>query len=164
MVNRVLSASRFLTLIAVLCIGLAATTLMVYGGIETLSIIWHTIEEAHVTSKGAKKLILSFIEIVDLFLLGTVLYITAIGLYELFISDIDFPPCLNWLHITDIDVLKDKLVGVVIVVLGVVFLGQVISWDGTRDLLSLGGGIGIMIASLTFFLNQKPKKKGKDEG
>jgi len=88
MINRILSASRFLTLIAVVCIGIAATTLMVYGGLETWKVVLHTVEEGEITSKGAKSLILSCIEIVDLFLLGTVLYITSIGLYELFISDI----------------------------------------------------------------------------
>ena len=55
--------------------------------------------------------------------------------------------------------LKDKLVGVVIVVLSVVFLGQVLTWDGSRDLLGYGVAIGAVIATLTYFLSQKPPKK-----
>ncbi|MEM7182265.1 MAG: YqhA family protein [Spirochaetota bacterium] len=163
MIQRILSASRFLIIIAVVCIVLAATTLLLYGSFLTTDTIVQTISRGYVTSKGAKKLVLSFIEIVDLFLLATVFYITAIGLYELFINDIDFPPFLNWLRITDIGILKDKLVGVIILVLAVVFLGQVVSWDGNRDLLNLGGSIAIMIAALTYFLGLKSKKDKKEE-
>jgi hypothetical protein len=46
----------------------------------------------------------------------------------------------------------------VIVVLGVLFLGQVISWDGTRDLLGFGAAVALVIAALTYFLSQKARK------
>ena len=51
----------------------------------------------------------------------------------------------------------------VIVVLGVFFLGQSLSWDGTRDLLPLGAAIALVIAALTFFLAVTRAKPGKDE-
>lgn len=154
--KKILSSGRYLTFIAVICIIIAATTLLVYGTIVTFTVVYDTINHAYFSEKGAKKLLLSFIEMVDVFLLSTVLYVIAVGLYELFIGDLDLP---DWLVITDIDMLKDKLVGVIIVVLAVVFLGQVITWDGTKDLMNLGVPMSLMIASLTFFLSQKPKKK-----
>ena len=49
---------------------------------------------------------------------------------------------------------------VVVVVMGVLFLGQVVTWDGQRDLLGYGVGIAAVIAALTWFSSQKPKKTG----
>lgn len=47
------------------------------------------------------------------------------------------------------------LIGVVIVVLGVLFLGEVAAWDGERDLLRYGAGIALVIGALTYFLGQR---------
>ena len=135
---------------------LAATTLLVYGAIEAVQLILTTVEAGEVSRKGAKALALEFIEIVDLFLLGTVFYIIALGLYELFIDTNVRVPA--WLAIKTLDDLKHKLIGVVIVVLGVLFLGQVVSWDGETDLLSYGAAIAMIIAALTWFLSAKSGK------
>ena len=158
MLSKTLGASRFLIVLAVLGSLLAATTLLIYGLLEAALLVQTTIETGDVSRKGAKALAIEFIEIVDLFLLGTVFYIVALGLYELFIdSNIRVPA---WLTIKTLDDLKNKLIGVVIVVLGVLFLGQVVSWDGQRDLLGLGGAIALVIAALTWFL-QGAKKSDK---
>lgn len=153
--SRLISVSRFLIIIAVVCTFVAATTLLVYGGIETFAILANLPANGALTDKGAKQLTLDFIEVTDLFLLGTVLYVTSVGLYELFIDDkVRLPP---WLEIHNLDDLKNKLIAVVIVVMGVVFLGQVISWDGERDLLRIGAPVALVIAALTYFLSQKNK-------
>ncbi|KIH77982.1 Uncharacterized membrane protein YqhA [Geoalkalibacter ferrihydriticus] len=156
MIKKVLAGSRYLILIAVFGSFLAATALLVYGGIEVVVLIKEAIAYGEVSQKGAKSLALAFIEMVDLFLLGTVFYIVALGLYELFIDDSLVLPA--WLEIRDLDGLKNKLVGVVVVVLAVTFLGQVVTWDGERDLLGLGVGIAVVIAALTWFLGLKGKK------
>ncbi len=157
MFSKALGASRYLVILAVLGALLAAITLFVYGALETVQLVLTTISDGTVSRKGAKALVIEFIEIVDLFLLGTVLYIVSLGLYELFIdAEIRLP---DWLTITTLDDLKNKLVKVVIVVLGVVFLGYVISWDGERDLLPIGAAIALVIAALTYFLNSKSDQK-----
>lgn len=157
MFSKALGASRYLVILAVLGALLAAITLFVYGALETVQLVLTTISDGTVSRKGAKALVIEFIEIVDLFLLGTVLYIVSLGLYELFIdAEIRLP---DWLTITTLDDLKNKLVKVVIVVLGVVFLGYVISWDGERDLLPIGAAIALVIAALTYFLNSKSDPK-----
>lgn len=156
MIPRILASTRYLVIVPVVCIFVAAVGLQIYGAVGTFQAIGDAIAAGKVSSKGAKELLLRFIELVDLFLLGTVLFVIAIGLYELFIDDtVPVPP---WLEIHDLDDLKEKLIGVVIVVLGVLFLGQVISWDGQRDLLSPGAAIALVIAALTYFLSQKKAK------
>jgi uncharacterized membrane protein YqhA len=151
MLKSLLGFSRYLVLAAVLGGLVAALALFAYGVAETVAVVAETVLKAEVSSKGGKTLALAFIEIIDLFLLGTVLLMISLGFYELFIdSDLKLP---EWLQIRTFDDLKNKLVGVIIVVLGVMFLGFVVAWDGTRDLLGIGAAIALVIAALTYFLS-----------
>lgn len=120
---RFLASSRYLIFIAVLCTLIGATTLLIYGAVETFAVVRGIINPSLDPLK-AKGLLLAFIELTDLFLLATVLYVIAIGLFELFVDDrLDLP---NWLEIHDLNDLKEKLIGVLIVVMAVLFLGQVV--------------------------------------
>ncbi len=157
MIHRLLLFSRYIILIAIVGSFLAALTLLIYSGVETIQTIGDTISSGQVNGKGAKALALTLIQLVDLFLLGTAFYITALGLYELFIDATI--PVPDWLQIHDLDDLKGKLVSVLVVVIAVFFLGQVAEWDGQRDLLGFGAAIALVIAALTYFLSQKVKKE-----
>jgi len=158
MIRALLNRARYLVLVAVAGSLLAAVALLVYGGFEVVVVVLDTVASATVSAKGAKALALVLIEIVDLFLLGTVFLIIALGLYELFISDkLDLP---HWLVIRTLDDLKHKLIGVVVVVTAVLFLGQVVTWDGERDILGFGVAIAVVIAALTWFLATAAKKPG----
>lgn len=150
---RVLPSTRYLIAVAVIGSFLLATTLILYAGVQAIRLVWTTIASGQVTLAGGKALLLGSIELADLFLLGTVFYIIAIGLYELFIDDT--LPMPAWLEIHDLDDLKSRLIGVVIIVLGVLFLGEVVAWDGERDLLRYGPGVALVIAALTYFLGQQ---------
>jgi len=158
--GRFVAASRYLIVVAVISIFVAATALLIYGAAETYVMVAGLLGGAG--GKGSKALILAAIELVDMFLLATVMYVIAIGLYELFIDDTLVLP--DWLEIHDLDDLKNKLIGVVIVVLGVLFLGQVIAWDGQRDLLGYGVAVALVVAALTYFLSQQPKKAKAKSG
>jgi uncharacterized membrane protein YqhA len=157
--SRLLSLSRYLALIPVFCIFLAAAALLIYGALLTGQMLFALFTAGSIDTTQSKALLVRSIELADLFLLATVLYVMAVGLYELFIDDTVGLPA--WLEIHNLDDLKDKLIGVVIVVLGVVFLGQVITWDGERDLLSFGAAVGLVIAALAYFVSQKTTKGGK---
>jgi uncharacterized membrane protein YqhA len=157
--SRLLSLSRYLALIPVFCIFLAAAALLIYGALLTGQMLFALFTTGSIDTTQSKALLVRSIELADLFLLATVLYVMAVGLYELFIDDTVGLPA--WLEIHNLDDLKDKLIGVVIVVLGVVFLGQVITWDGERDLLSFGAAVGLVIAALAYFVSQKTTKGGK---
>ena len=92
---------------------------------------------------------------------GLVFLMIALGLYELFIDpNLDLP---DWLTFSSFDDLKNKLIGVVIVVLAVLFLGSVVSWDGSRDMLGIGAGVALVIGALTYFLSTSKDDKGKPE-
>lgn len=154
----ILSNGRYMVILGVIGAFLAAISLFIYGGILTVQQIIETIQTGYVSSKGSKSLMLSFVEIADIFLLGTVMYIISTGLYELFIDDnIELP---GWLEIHTLDDLKQKLVGVIVVVMAVVFLGHVIKWHGETEIVYYGAAIAFMVAALTYFTSQK-KREGK---
>lgn len=147
--SRFLSRSRYFILIAVLGSFGCACVLLGYGAYEVFVLIKGTLS-GHLKNKI---LLLDSIEAIDTFLLATLCYVVSLGLYELFIdSSIPLP---EWLHITSLNDLKNKLLGVVVTLLGVLFLGQIVTWDGTRDLGSYGFSIAVVIAAITFYTRKK---------
>lgn len=119
MIRRILASSLYLVIIAVLGSFLAAIALIFYGGLTTINILIEVFTHATFTIVGAKHLAVECIEVIDLFLLATVLYIVALGLYELFFIDENLP-VLPWLVVTNLDDLKAKLTGVITVSLACV--------------------------------------------
>jgi uncharacterized membrane protein YqhA len=93
-------------------------------------------------------LIYETVEYVNTFLVGTVLYLTAMGLYQLFIHDLPGP---RWLRIKDTEELETNLIGVTVVVLAVNFMGATFT-DGTENLLTYGAGIALPIMALGIFV------------
>lgn len=150
MLKGIIERSRYLVIVAVLGSLVATIALLCFGVYDIADLLIKTFKGG-VDSKSA---VLKLIEIVDSFLLATVFLIIATGLYELFIdSTLDLP---DWLNVNSLDDLKNKLVGTVIIVLGVVFLGNTARWTGDQNVAYLGVGIAAVIFALTFFL-----KKGK---
>jgi uncharacterized membrane protein YqhA len=150
MLRNILASSRYLVIVAVLGIFLASIVVFVYGGITVISILIDTFSHGVFTVSGAKALAVGSIELIDLFLLGAVFYITSMGLFELFVDE--SLPMPSWLVITSLDDLEQRLIGVVIVLLAVSFLGYVVEWDNTTPILALGVAIGLVIFALSFFL------------
>ncbi len=157
MLRRILASSRFFIIIAVIGAFLAAIALILYGGITTVNILIEIFAHPTFTIAGAKHLAVESIEVVDLFLLATVLYIVALGLYELFIDE--KLPLLPWLVITDLDDLKSKLTGVIVVSLTVTFLAYVVEWDGNTNILDLGIAVGVVLFAVSFLL---PRIRGDE--
>jgi uncharacterized membrane protein YqhA len=164
--RKVLSNSRYFVMIAVVMSFIAAMVTLVYGAIQMMgTLVWLFQQSGNtdptkplvdVLSSSSKKLVVALIEAIDMFLLGTVFYITSLGLYELFIDDRVQVP--EWLEIHSIDDLKGKLISVVVVVLGVLFLGKAVSWNGEENFLPFGVSTASVIASLTYFLSAKNKQ------
>ena len=90
----------------------------------------------------------TFIKIIDIFLVATVFYIIALGFFELFIAKAPLP---GWLKICDLDDLKDKLLGLVVIALAVVLLGEALTWDKTANILSFGLAVAAGIAAISVY-------------
>jgi uncharacterized membrane protein YqhA len=151
-----LSLTRYTIYIPVIGSWIAALLSMGFGMYEVLLTILTLFTGPAESEKTVKLLVTNLIEAVDLFLIGTVLYLIAIGLYELFIDE--NAPTPKWLEIHDLDDLKNKLVSIIVVVLGVQFLAQVLNWTGDSNLLFFGAAIAVVILALAVFMGQKSKK------
>src|SRR5262245_51181237 len=128
-VPRILASSRYFIVVAVVGSFVASAAALVYGGLSTLRVVLQAYGAGVFDEKGAKLLAVELVTIIDLFLLGTVLYIVAVGLYELFVDP--GLPMPGWLRISTLDDLKERLLGVVVVLLAVTFLGSAVTWDGS---------------------------------
>ena len=153
--RRLLASSRYMLTIAVAGTFFLAVAMFVYGGILTVTVALKDALWEDVDAKGGKKLIVSSVEIIDIFLVATVLYLIALGLFSLFVDD--GLPLPKWLKIKDLDDLKSKLVSVVIVALGVLFLGQVVTQAAETELLDLGISIAQVAGALTVFYALKTR-------
>jgi uncharacterized membrane protein YqhA len=96
-----------------------------------------------------KDTIVDVLTAVDAILLGTVLLVIGYGLYELFIdTEIEVP---DWLQVRDLDDLKSKLIGVVVAIIAVVFVGVFVDAKRADDVLPFGLGAGALVAGLAIF-------------
>lgn len=142
-------ASRFIAIFAIAGTAISALAVYVYGAIFVFSAVWEAIEHIPPTEEDLKHLTLQLVESTDAFLLGTVLYIVSIGFFQLFIdSDLNIP---GWMRITSLDQLKSKLVGVIVVLLSVTFLGKVSDWQSGTEIAYLGVAIAAVIVALAYF-------------
>ena len=150
MMRRMLASSRYFIAIAVLGTFLSSVVLIVSGVFSVFKIAWDELRNREIGVEASKHLAVDFIQLIDIFLLGTVLYIIALGLYELFVDpDLPMP---RWLVIKDFDALKEKLIGVIIVLLGVTYLGNAVTWTGGGDILELGLATAATIIALSVAL------------
>jgi uncharacterized membrane protein YqhA len=96
---------------------------------------------------------------VDAILLGTVLLVIGYGLYELFVdTEIKVP---TWLRVDDLDDLKSKLIGVVVAIIAVVFVGIFVDANRADEIIEYGVGAGALVAALALFAFTTNKSKSK---
>ena len=157
--RQVLVNSRYLVLIAVVGSLIGSVAVLLSGALTVVGLAVDAFRSGAFTTEGARYTAVHAIEMIDLFLLGTVLLIVALGLYELFIDE--GLPTPAWLVIASLEDLKEKLLRVVIVMLGVTFLGHVVTWDGSGQILQLGVAIGAVLAALSLLVRKQ--KPGRDE-
>jgi|APTNR8051073442_1049403.scaffolds.fasta_scaffold07642_5 uncharacterized membrane protein YqhA len=148
---------RWLALFPILSV-LALALGLTYYGVGQLVFL---LQKVLVLSKDKEEVIAQAIQALDMFLLSIVFYMIALSLYELLINpDLALP---EWIQIKSIDDLKEKLVNITIVVLGVTFLGRVLTWkEAPGELWSYGLGLALVIVALTYFLQYKADKKKGD--
>ena len=162
--RNIFAASRFIIILAVLGSFVGSAILLVIATASLFSIAWNEVVNFQPDNLGGRhldRLAVDLIEITDIILLGTVLYIVALGLYQLFIDQNLALP--RWLKVNDLTDLKRDLIGVVVVLLGVSFLGEVVNWEGDNNVLPLGAGIALVIAALGFILWLTPAKRDLDD-
>jgi uncharacterized membrane protein YqhA len=132
-----------MVLIAVVSLLVATVATFIWGAAQTVVLIGRFIATPADTA-----LIVPIVQLMDEFLLGTVLLIFALGLYELFIENLALP---EWLVIDSLKKLKGKLSDVVILLFAIKFLEKFIDSKSAQDTLLLGVAALVGMGGLVLF-------------
>jgi uncharacterized membrane protein YqhA len=161
--------SRFVVVIAVVVSLLTAFAMFYMASVDAFYLVSHLGDylSADLIGEARKDFraesITHVVEVIDGYLLATVLLIFSLGLYELFISKIDqaeeSETSSSVLAIHSLDGLKTRLGRVIIMILIVNFFEHAISMDfhGAIELLALAGGIALI--GLTLYLTHAEEHK-----
>ena len=150
--KRAIGLTRYAVFVPALASIFGAILLMAQGSIAIVMVVI----DAVTTDLGLKETIVEVLTAVDAILLGTVLLVIGYGLYELFIdAEIEVR---QWLRVRDLDDLKSKLIGVVVAILAVVFVGVFVDSNRSDDVISYGVGAGALVVGLAIFAFATRKK------
>ena len=151
--KKLLGITRFTVVVPAIASIIGALLLMAQGSIAMIVAVFDTV----VNESTLKETIVEVLTAIDSILLGTVLLVIGYGLYELFIdSNIEVP---DWLRVEDLDDLKSKLIGVVVAILAVVFVGVFVDSSRSDDVIAYGLGAGALVVGLAVFAFATKKEK-----
>lgn len=143
--RKIFELTRFAVIVPALASLVGALLLMAQGSIAMVKVVINSVLDG----TGLKDTIVEVLTAVDAILLGTVLLVIGYGLYELFIDpDLKVP---MWLRVKDLDDLKSKLIGVVVAIIAVVFVGVFVDSNRATDVISYGVGAGALVVGLAIF-------------
>ncbi|MEY2900440.1 MAG: hypothetical protein RL247_606 [Actinomycetota bacterium] len=151
--RRILGLTRYTVFVPALAAIIGALLLMAQGSISMVMVVI----DAVANQTSLKDTIVDVLTAVDAILLGTVLLVIGYGLYELFVdTEIEVP---LWLQVKNLDDLKSKLIGVVVAIIAVVFVGVFVDSNRAQEVVSYGLGAGALVAGLALFALATRKDK-----
>ncbi len=154
--GKLLENCKYVVLIAVVSLMLAAIVTFGWGAVKTASFVM-----ALITGGNDTLAIVSLLDMMDTFLIGTVLFIFSIGLYELFIGKLAQP---EWLEIDDLSKLKAKLSDVIVLFMAIKFLDKLLQSKNYQDTLFYAVSVAIVSAVLIAFNRFRVDKNGDKGG
>jgi len=133
--------TKYISIVGVVSLLLASVAAFGWGAVKTANAI-----VVIVTSYGEDPFIaVSLIKIVDSLLIATALFVFSASMYELFINKLALP---KWMLAHDLYELKDKLGGVIILVMVVKFLEKLVEWKDAYESLLFAIAIAVVSAAL----------------
>ena len=143
--RKILGLTRYVVFVPAVAAIIGALVLMGQGSVEMIKAVIDS-----VTGKSYLKVaIVEVLTAVDAILLGTGLLVIGYGLYELFVDTALEVPA--WLEVKDLDDLKSKLIGVVVAIIAVIFVGVFVDTDRADEVVSYGLGAGALVTGLAVF-------------
>ena len=143
--RQILGLTRYAVIVPAIASIIGALLLMAQGSIEMVVVVYESIT----THAYLKDTVVDVLTAVDAILLGTVLLVIGYGLYELFVDpELTVP---DWLQVRDLDDLKSKLIGVVVAIIAVVFVGVFVDANRADEVLSYGIGAGALVVGVAVF-------------
>ena len=157
--RRLIELSRYVVAIPAVGAIIGSFVLMIIGTWGIVS----AVVALFASGLSLKASVVAILTAVDTLLLATVLLVIGYGLYELFVdSSLDLP---QWLEIRSLDDLKAKLIGVVVAIIAVVFLGELVDNTDANAVMLIGIGAGAVViglAAFTFATRRDSGAKGRE--
>lgn len=154
--------SRFVILAAVVGSLLAGFAIFYMATVDVINLFQHSLHyaDSSLTEEARKALhdsiVSHIVEVVDGYLLATVMLIFSLGLYELFISDIDqahgSKAASKILVINNLDDLKSKLAKVILMIMIVTLFEEAITMHMSNPLDLVYFGAAIALIALALYL------------
>jgi uncharacterized membrane protein YqhA len=139
--GKLLEKTKYVSIVGIVSLLLASVAAFGWGAVKTINTMI-----AIVTSYGKDPYVaVSLIELVDSFLIATALYVFAVSMYELFINKLALPA---WMLAHNLYELKDKLGGVIILVMVVKFLEHLVEWKDPYDSFLFAIAVAVVSAAL----------------
>ena len=145
-----LERSWVVVVVPALTLYVGAVVLGLFGtvlAVETAVKAFRTPEGRDMTVLGP-----NVFSVIDVYLLAMVLYLFAIGLYSLFVAELDVP---EWLKIRTVDELKAKLASVVILFVAIAYVKILVDWRNPLETLLFGVSTVLLMFALIHYYKAK---------
>ncbi|HAF44218.1 MAG: hypothetical protein A2100_01585 [Sideroxydans sp. GWF2_59_14] len=165
--------SRFVILTAVIGSLLAGFAIFYMASVDVVILFQHAMHYADsgLTEEARKALhdstVSHIVEVVDGYLLATVMLIFSLGLYELFISDIDqahgSKSSSKILVINNLDDLKSRLAKVILMIMIVTLFEEALNMHITQPIDLVYFGAAIALIALALYWTHAAEGKHQEE-
>jgi len=143
--KRIVEKSRYMSAVGVAVLLVMSALAFLWNAKIAIEIIFSVFRSADQEAFFG----LYLIKLVDGILIAIVLMILALSVYSMFIGELELPA---WMVAHNLEELKSKLSGVIVLVLAVRFLEFVLEGElASIDVMWMGIGIALMIAALVAF-------------
>lgn len=169
-IEKLLYSTRYLSIIAVVGSIISSVILFIQGIVIIYEGLFEYFKNEHsqTGSERTYELFEQIVSSVDVFLFALVLIIFGVGVYELFVTQVD-PVEQNhdsrpsWLRISSVDDLKSSLGKVILMVLIVSFFKHVLEFTHWNEAVSmLYMSIGIVLIAAALYLAHKSNEEGHE--
>ncbi len=142
--SKVLGPARYIAIIAV--IGLLITSVATFGWSIARTVLF--VDDLFQGKWRSDEQVVSLLKTIDTYLLALVQFIIVIGLYELFIGELDVP---QWLKIDSLDDLKKSIIDILVIFVAVKGIEGLLKQKDPLDALTFVGASASLILVLTLF-------------
>ncbi len=142
--SKILGPARYIAIIAV--IGLLITSVATFGWSIARTVLF--VDDLFQGKWRSDEQVVSLLKTIDTYLLALVQFIIVIGLYELFIGELDVP---QWLKIDSLDDLKKSIIDILVIFVAVKGIEGLLKQKDPLDALIFVGASASLILVLTLF-------------
>lgn len=140
---------RFIVLVPVAAVLLVAFSLFLLGTIQAVVDIWWAWVGLFHGQSDVPKISAQFLKTVSVILEAVVFFLIGVGLYSLFVAPLNLAVALGVETLND---LEERIISLVITVLGVTFLQHFIEWQEPLQTLQFAGALAVSVAAFVLFL------------